>query len=61
MAMKYGELEKYLGKKYATDLVNAGGAFFEEASEVLDGSLKVLEFYNRLDLAMRTRPVAATR
>lgn len=61
MAMKYGELEKYLGKKYATELASAGGVYYEEASEILDGSLKVLEFYNKLGLALKGRSVASAR
>jgi hypothetical protein len=60
---KHGELEKYLGAKYAQDLTNSGyGAIGEECSEILNGSLKVLEFYNKVGLAMRGRQLAgATR
>ncbi|MBY0405258.1 MAG: hypothetical protein K2X66_15270 [Cyanobacteria bacterium] len=59
MALKYGELEKYLGKKYASDLTTVGGVYFEEATEILDGSLKVLEFYNRLNLSLKGKPASA--
>lgn len=61
MAMKYGELERYLGQKYATDLANAGGVYFQEATELVDNSLKAMEMYNKHNLFITNRQVAAAR
>lgn len=57
--IRYGELEKYLGKKYAQELTESGyGPIGEEASDVINRSLEVFEMYTKVNLAMRGRQLA---
>jgi hypothetical protein len=53
--MNNGDLEKYLGKKYAQEISEqrSFGLLYEECTEALDSSLKVLEMYTKVRLAMQ--------
>ena len=55
MAAKHGDLEKYLGAKYAQQLAENPGAraAYEDAREVLYGSMDVMSMFNKVQLAMR--------
>ncbi len=55
MAINYGELEKYLGQQYANSLMETGVTIYEESTELVDGSLKAMELYNKQNLFLNNR------
>lgn len=59
----YGELEKWLGKKYAQDLSNAQPVrdLRHDARDVLYGSMDVLAMMAKLDLARAIKPATTRR
>ncbi len=53
---KYGDLERYLGSKYAKDLSETAErellTTIEEGREILYGSMDVLSMFNKVNLAI---------
>lgn len=60
MATKYGDLEKYLGAKYAQQLAENTGTreAYNDARDVLYGSMDVMSMFNKVQLAMRRMNVS---
>jgi hypothetical protein len=55
MALHHGDMEKYLGAKYAQQLADNRELHqtYEEARDVLYGSMDVLSMFNKVNIAMR--------